>query len=73
MAAMEIYLLISEIHVATLRGKLIGAIVLFPLNANEQEKRNIAVEESLQGNGIDGLMRQIRNRNCHHKRSEDSY
>jgi len=56
MEAIERYLPFSEIHVATLKGKVIGTIVLYRLNANELEIKNIAVEESLQGNGIGGLM-----------------
>ena len=56
MEAIERYLPFSEIHVATLKDKVIGTIVLYPLNANELEIKNIAVEESLQGNGIGGLM-----------------
>ena len=56
MEAIEKYLPFSEIHVATLKGKVIGTIVLYPLNANELEIKNIAVEESLQGNGIGELM-----------------
>ena len=56
MEAIEKYLPFSEIHVGTLKSKVIGTIVLYPLNANELEIKNIAVEESLQGNGIGGLM-----------------
>jgi len=56
MEAIEKYLPFSEINVGTLKSKVIGTIVLYPLNANELEIKNIAVEESLQGNGIGGLM-----------------
>lgn len=55
-AAIEKYLTTSEIYVAVLKTQVIGVVVLHPFDKGSFEIKNIAVEESLQGNGIGKLL-----------------
>ena len=50
------YIQASEIYLAFLRHEVIGVFVLYPVDAQTLEIKNIAVEESLQGNGIGTLL-----------------
>ena len=52
----EKYLKDSEIYVAKLGNEIIGVYVLYPINAEKAEIKNIAVEEKLQGKGIGKLL-----------------
>ncbi|SRR5260221_13107861 len=55
-AAIEKYLETSEIYVAVLKGKVVAIVVLYPLDKDTFEIKNIAVEERFQGNGIGKLL-----------------
>jgi ribosomal protein S18 acetylase RimI-like enzyme len=48
----DAYLEESTIYIAEANKKTIGVIVLFPLNAQDVEIKNIAVESTWQGQGI---------------------
>ncbi|GAB3511494.1 GNAT family N-acetyltransferase [Emticicia fontis] len=50
--AINIYLPYSTIYVSHLHDEIIAVYVLFPLNAEEIEIKNIAVHETYQGLGI---------------------
>lgn len=50
------YLGLSEIYVALLENKIIGTYVLYPINHDILEIKNIAVEEGLQRRGIGKLL-----------------
>ena len=50
------YLDLSEIYIALLKGKVIATFVLYPLDADTIEIKNIAVDENLQGRGIGKLL-----------------
>jgi len=56
MQAIEKYLPFSDIYVADLRERRIAVLVLFPLENCTVEIKNIAVETSLQRNGIGRFM-----------------
>ena len=55
-SAIEKYLSFSEIHIAVLKGKTIGVLVLFPLDIHTLEIKNIAVAEKFQGKGIGKIL-----------------
>ena len=50
------YLGSSEIYIALLENKIIGTFVLYPINQETLEIKNIAVDERLQGRGIGKLL-----------------
>lgn len=50
------YLASSEIFIANHQSKTIGVYVLYPVNAERIEIKNIAVAENYQGKGIGKLM-----------------
>jgi aminoglycoside 6'-N-acetyltransferase I len=52
----EKYLIKSEIYVAKLGDEIIGVYVLYPINKEQAEIKNIAVEEKLQGKGVGKLL-----------------
>jgi aminoglycoside 6'-N-acetyltransferase I len=57
--AMEVistYLGLSEIYVAFLENRIVGTFVLFPVDHEILEIKNIAVEEGLQRRGIGKLL-----------------
>ncbi|WP_337041289.1 GNAT family N-acetyltransferase [Emticicia sp. 17c] len=56
--AIEIYLPYSDVFVVELAHKVIGVYVLYPLNKQESEIKNIAVLEKYQGKGIGKLLLQ---------------
>lgn len=56
MELIEKYLKYSTIYIAKLENKIIGVYVLYPINAEKAEIKNIAVEENLQGKGIGKLL-----------------
>src|SRR5882724_3087867 len=52
----EKYLKSSEIYVARLANEIIGVYVLYPINSEKAEIKNIAVEEKFQGKGVGKLL-----------------
>ena len=56
MEVISTYLGLSEIYVALLKNKIIGTFVLYPVDRETLEIKNIAVEESLQRRGIGKLL-----------------
>jgi aminoglycoside 6'-N-acetyltransferase I len=50
------YLKLSEIYVALLENKIIGTFVLYPVNQETLEIKNIAVDEKLQRKGIGKML-----------------
>lgn len=50
------YLGLSEIYIALLQGKIIGSFVLYPVDPDTLEIKNIAVDESLQNRGIGKML-----------------
>ncbi len=50
------YLGLSEIYLALLENKIIGTFVLYPVDRDTLEIKNIAVDESLQNRGIGKLL-----------------
>ena len=52
MGAISKYLGSSEIYVALLQNKIIGTFVLYPVDQDTREIKNIAVAERWQGKGI---------------------
>lgn len=54
--AISKYLESSEIHIALLKGDMIASIVLYALNADTIEIKNIAVTHRFQGRGIGQLL-----------------
>jgi len=50
------YLSLSEIYIALLQNRIIGTFVLYPVNQETSEIKNIAVAEKLQGQGIGKLL-----------------
>ena len=56
MEIISTYLGLSEIYVALLENKIIGTFVLYPVNDEILEIKNIAVEEGFQRRGIGKLL-----------------
>jgi aminoglycoside 6'-N-acetyltransferase I len=56
MEVISTYLDLSEIYVALLEDKIIGTFVLYPVDDDTLEIKNIAVDESLQRRGIGKLL-----------------
>ena len=56
MEVISTYLGLSEIYVALLEKKIIGTFVLYPVDQEILEIKNIAVEEGLQRRGIGKLL-----------------
>jgi len=52
----EKYLKVSEIYIAKLKNQIVGVYVLCPVNSEQAEIKNIAVEEKFQGNGIGKIL-----------------
>jgi len=50
--AINKYIFDSELHVVELEGKIIAIYVLFPINEQEMEIKNIAVKHEYQNQGI---------------------
>ena len=50
------YLRLSEIYVALLENRIIGTFVLYPVDQETLEIKNIAVDEKLQRSGIGKLL-----------------
>src|SRR5258705_6363105 len=53
------YLRLSEIYVALLENRIIGTFVLYPVDQETLEIKNIAVDEKLQRSGIGKLLLKI--------------
>ena len=56
MEVISTYLDLSEIYVALLEDKIIGTFVLYPVDDDTLEIKNIAVDEGLQRRGIGKLL-----------------
>ena len=56
MEVIRTYLCLSEIFIALLKNKIIGTFVLYPVNDDTLEIKNIAVDERFQGKGIGKLL-----------------
>ncbi len=56
MEAIAKYLPFSEVFIALYAGKVVACFVLYPVDADTLEIKNIAVEESCQGKGIGKLL-----------------
>ncbi|HEY2349398.1 MAG TPA: GNAT family N-acetyltransferase [Puia sp.] len=56
MEVVSTYLKLSEIYVALLENKIIGTFVLYPVNQETLEIKNIAVDEKLQRKGIGKML-----------------
>ena len=56
MEVIRTYLGLSEIFIALLKNKIIGTFVLYPVNDDKLEIKNIAVDERFQGKGIGKLL-----------------
>ncbi len=50
------YIFDSTIYTASIKGRMIGCYVLYPMNEGDIEIKNIVVEETHQGRGIGTLL-----------------